>query len=946
MASKKPLLLLMDGHAMVFRAWFSIPERLSNTAGVDTRGVYGFMNTFIKVINDHKPSHVALTFDPPGKTFRDELFPAYKAQRPPAPDDLHAQIPMLKDVMGAFGVPVFEIPRYEADDAIGTIAKQATEQGIETLIVTGDADQLQLVSETVKLLMYTGFGETKIYDVEAVVERYGGLGPDSVADLKALMGDPSDNIPGVPGVGQKAAQGVLLGPRYVEALYEDLDAVLETGIRGAKRVKGLLEEHRDEAFRGKTLTTIVTDVPGLEFKPEEAEFWKYDREAVIAELVKLDFNAVINRIPTVEDGAVTKDAPAVATAPDAGAGANEPMQLGFDTEEPPPPKEVDGDYETVTTVAQLAALVTEISSERGFAFDTETTGTNPVICDLVGISVSNTEGKGWYVPVGHIEGDQLPMDDVLDTLRPIFEDPAIPKSAHNANYDLMVMEKAGIHCQGVDFDTMIAAALTGRRQIGLKPLTLDQFQIEMTPIKDLIGVGKKQILMSEVTVDAAAPYAAADADFTWRLRERFEPQLEEHGARHVFDDIEMPLLPVIVKMQQNGMLVDKNVLSDMSNVLGKEIASIIADTGELLGGREINLNSTRQLAEILFDEWDVPKTRRTKTGYTLDANTMEGLLEKEGLRPEAHELIGNVLKYRSLAKLKSTYVDALPLLIAPDTGRVHTSFNQVGSATGRLSSSDPNVQNIPVRTELGRQVRRAFVADSANGWSLLGADYSQIELRILAHMSQEPGLLAAFHAGEDIHAATARAMYEIGEGEEVSADARRIAKVLNFGVIYGLGPVGVARQTDLSRKQGQEFIDMYFAKYPGIRDYLEGVKNEAKRNGYVETLSGRRRQLPELQSVNPGYRAAAERMAVNMLIQGTAADIVKIAMINIDAEMTRRKLESRMSIQVHDELIFEVAPGELEEMMGLANEYMPGAMDLAVPLNVETKSGPTWGDMA
>jgi len=940
-APKKPLLLLMDGHAMVFRAWFSIPERLSNTAGVDTRGVYGFMNTFIKVINDHKPSHVVLTFDPKGPTFRDELFPAYKAQRPPAPDDLHAQIPMLKDVMGAFGVPVFEIPRYEADDAIGTIAKQATELGIDTLIVTGDADQLQLVTPSVKLLMYTGFGDTKIYDEAAVFERYGGLGPDSIADLKALMGDPSDNIPGVPGVGQKAAQGVLMGPRHVEALYENLDAVLDTGIRGAKRVKALLEEHREEAFRGKVLTTIVTDVPGLQFNLDEAEFWKYDREEVVAELLKLDFNTVIARIPKLADG----DASASTSPPTPTAAANQPMQLGFDTAEPPPAKQVDGDYATVTKASQLADLVKELSNGRGFAFDTETTGTNPVICDLVGISVSNAEDKGWYIPVGHTEGEQLPMADVLDALRPLFESPDIPKSAHNANFDLMVLEKVGIHCQGVDFDTMIAAALTGRRQIGLKPLALDQFQVEMTPIKELIGVGKKQIPMSEVAVDAAAPYAAADADFTWRLRQRFEPQLDQHGARHVFDDIEMPLLPVIVKMQLNGMLIDTTVLSDMSNVLGTEIANILSDTAELLGGRDLNLNSTQQLAEILFNEWDVPKTRRTKTGYTLDANTLEGLLDKEDIRPEAHELIGNVLKYRSLTKLKSTYVDALPLLVAPDTGRVHTSFNQVGSATGRLSSADPNVQNIPVRTELGRQVRRAFVADSTNGWLLLGADYSQIELRILAHMSQEPGLLAAFHSGEDIHAATARAMYEIDDDEAVTPDARRIAKVLNFGVIYGLGPVGVARQTDLSRKQGQEFIDMYFTKYPGIREYLEGVKNAAKQNGYVETLTGRRRRLPDLTSVNPGHRAAAERMAVNMPIQGTAADIVKIAMINIDEEMIRRKLESRMSIQVHDELIFEVAPGELEEMTGLANEYMPGAMDLDVPLNIETKSGPTWGDM-
>ncbi|MCH8101763.1 MAG: hypothetical protein IIB28_01250, partial [Chloroflexi bacterium] len=497
MAEQKPLLMLLDGHAMVFRAWFSIPERLSTSAGIDTRGVYGFMSTFIKIVNDHRPTHVVLTFDTQAPTFRDELFPDYKAQRPPAPDDLHAQIPMVKDVMAAFKVPVFEKDGFEADDLIGTLATAATAGGIDTLIVTGDADQLQLVNSSVRLLMYTGFGDTRIYDVAAVEERYDGLGPDSVADLKALMGDPSDNIPGIPGVGQKAAQGVLKGPRHIEQLYEDLDAVLETGLRGARRVKNLLEENREEAFKGKKLTTIVTDVPDLDFTLDGAEFWKYDREDVVNALVALDFNTIVNRIPRLEDSAARgAGAPARPPArPEAGT------QLGFGAEDlveqEPASKAGEGaDYETVTTVAQLEAMISAVSTPQGFAFDTETTGTNPMICDLVGISISNEEGKAWYVPVGHIEGKQLPIDDVLAALKPLFEDPDVPKAAHNANYDMMVLLKAGIEVANLKFDTMIAAALVGRRSIGLKQLALDQFQVEMTPIKELIGAGQKQITMS------------------------------------------------------------------------------------------------------------------------------------------------------------------------------------------------------------------------------------------------------------------------------------------------------------------------------------------------------------------------------------------------------------------------------------------------------------------
>jgi len=962
----RPLLLVIDGHAMVYRAFFSIPERLSTATGQDTRGVYGFLTTFLKIVREHKPTHVAVAFDTSAPTFRDDRYPEYKAGRAPMPDELRQQFPLVKEVLESFKIPFFEKDGWEADDLIGTMCRIATEADMDTLVVTGDRDELQLVSETVNVLMYSGYGNTKVYGIEEFKERYAGLMPDSLPDVKALQGDPSDNISGVPGVGEKAAFAVLAGRDYLEKVYQDLDeieAMPTSELRGAKRVRRLLEENRDVAFEGRWLTTISKEAP-MDFEMEDTRFWKYDREDVVQTLLELEFRTVLRQVP---DPAFLSDS---ADAPSSSSPApGQQLGLGFDgqtsgsnTDTPPPimGDTVDVEYSAVTTTADLDALVTELSTPDGFAFDTETSGVDPMEADLVGVSFSNAEGRAWYVPVGHIpppepdadseeDGEevapqeQIPLAQALDAMRAMFANPDIPKTAHNANFDVMVMNHAGLEVNGVDFDTMIAAALTGRRQIGLKQLALDCFQVEMTPISALIGTGRKQITMAAVPIDKAAPYAAADADFTWRLKRDLNPRLDTDEARPVFDDIEMPLLPVIVRMQQEGVMVDTDQLDRFSEELGVELDRLKLDTANLLGGTEINMNSSQQLATVLFDEYDVPKTRRTKTGFSMDAATLEGLMEKEDLNPNAFELIKNVLRFRELGKLKSTYVDALPRLVVKNTGRVHTSFNQVGSATGRLSSSDPNVQNIPVRTDLGKRVRQAFKADGENGWTLLAADYSQIELRILAHLSQEPALLEAFRNGEDIHAATAKAMY--GEGSDDPEGQRRMAKILNFGVIYGLGPVGVARQTDLTRAQGADFIAMYFSKYPGLKDYIESVKESARVKGYVETISGRRRRLPDITTGNQMARAASERMAVNMPIQGTSADIIKIAMVNIDREIRDRDLKSRMIIQVHDELIFEVAPGELMEVQALVSELMPSAMELSVPLEIEIKTGPTWGDM-
>lgn len=938
---RAPLLLVIDGHSMVFRAWFAIPARLTSGSGKDTRGAYGFLTTLIRTLRDHKPTHVAVTFDTRAPTFRDELFDQYKAQRPPIDPELHEQIPMVESIMSAMGVPVYKIDGYEADDVVGTLVRQAEGEGLRSLILTGDADQLQLVNDKTNLLMYSGFGDVRVYDVAAVEDRYDGLGPEYVAEIKALEGDPSDNIPGIPKVGKKAARTVLSRFGHFDELYGNLDSVGEIPSSELRGAKGIMERLRDGerlAYDGLKLTTIVTDVP-IEVELEDARFGTYDREELVRALLDLEFRSVIAQIPEPEQAARGEfPLPSRATTQQSLLSA-EPAS----TSQPEAPASAPaGDYKTVTDAESLKELISRLTNSEGFAFDTETTGTDAMQDALVGVSFSNVEAEGWYLPLGHIGGEQVAMDVALDALRPLFADATVPKAAHNANFDVMVLTSAGIDVDGLAFDTMIAASLCGHTRIGLKDLALALFRAEMTPITALIGTGRNQITMAEVPIETASSYAAADADFTWRLWRHFEGQLDKHNSRDVFEQVEMPLLPVIVEMQRAGMVVDPGRLSELSENLGIEIAEIRQAVGVLVGGRDINIASNQQLADILIDEWGAPKTRRTKTGYSMNADALDRVRNTAGLDDRIYELIDAVLRYRELTKLKSTYADALPKLINPGTGRVHSTFNQAGSATGRLASNDPNVQNIPVRTELGRTVRDAFTTDIESGWLLLSADYSQIELRILAHMSEEPGLLAAFRSGEDIHDATARAMYDV---HEVTAHHRSIAKILNFGVIYGLGPAGVARQTDLTQQQGREFIDLYFGKYPGIKSFIQRQKDVAKIRGFAETLSGRRRYLPDLRSSNQGRAAAAERVAVNMPIQGTAADVIKVAMNNIADELHVRGLRSRMTAQVHDELIFEVAPGEMEPMTELAKALMPAAMELRVPLLVETKSGATWGTM-
>ena len=922
MLDGKPLLMLMDGHALVHRAWHAIREPLTVSAtGEDVRGVYGFVNSFMRSLQDWEPTHCAIAFDLRAPTFRHKRFKEYKAHRPPTPPELRSQFERVRQLVDAFEIPVYECEGYEADDVLGTLCRQAEEREIETVILTGDSDTLQLVSPWVRVSMSSSVQQTKVYDVAGVKDRFGGLGPEAVADIKALQGDSSDNISGVPGVGVKTAVNLVSKFGDIEQIIAHVDEV--TPPRAQKNIRAGVEQLRES----KVLTTIVRDAP-VTLDLDASRFWQYDRSKVVGFLTELEFLSVVPRVPAPSGGP-------------AEGGEQQSLDMGAEAPEV--------DYRIVDTPEALEALVSELDSPRGFSFDTETTAVDPMSADLVGLSFSNAPHAGWYVPVGHSEGRQLAKDDVLEALRPLLESKAVPKVAHNANYDMTILKNHGVEVRGVTFDTMIAAALLGRRSIGLKQLALNELGIEMTELSDLIGTGRNQISMADVPIERAADYAAADADVTWQLHPRFEQELEVKNSVRAMQEVEMPLLPVLVRMQASGVSVDGDLLTRMSQELGEDMARVQDDMYQTVG-RPFNLNSPQQLSDVLFDQLRLPPTKKRQRGFATDASSLEGLKATldagrgGDVDPAAYQVLDHILNYRQLSKIKSTYTDSLPGLVNQRTGRIHTSYNQVGSATGRVSSNDPNIQNIPVRTELGNRVRMGFVARDWPEWTLLGADYSQIELRILAHITQDPALLQAFHDGQDIHAATASLVYGVPV-DEVDAEMRRIAKILNFGVVYGISPYGISQRASLSVEEGKAFIDTYFGSYPGISDYINRIKAEAKSQGYVETLMGRRRYIPEINSRSFPARGGAERVAINTPIQGTAADVIKLAMVMLQARMDEMGLRSLMIVQVHDELIFEVPSEEMEDMQAIVLDIMPRAMELAVPLEVDLKSGRNWGVM-
>jgi len=904
---KKQRLVLFDGNALVHRAFHALPPLTLSKTGETVGAVYGFALMLFKVLNELKPTHCAVAFDRAAPTFRHQMFDQYKAHRPPTPDELVNQLGRVRQLVEAFNIPIFELDGYEADDILGALSRQARQKVTDTVIVTGDADVMQLVSPGVKVLYPRprgSFSDTILYDEAAVSQKY-GLKPEQIADLKGLKGDPSDNIPGVPGIGEKTAVRLIQQFGSVEEIYARIDEVTPP------KLQSTLRENEAVARQSKELATIVTQTP-VTLKLDDCQLSRYDRKLVVELFRELEFSSLLDRLPEGDEVAGTTTR----------------------VETKPPPQPV---YSIINTTSALDELLSRLSKAKSFAFDLETTSLNAMLAQIVGISLSPAPGEAYYIPVGHVgwgQVEQLPLEYVIDRLKPPLEDATFTKLAQNGKYDMTVLAEYGVTVKKLDFDVMIAAYLLGEKSLGLKALAFSKLGIEMTPITDLIGSGAKQLSMSQVEMNQAADYACADADITGRLSELLKAELKQPGLWQLFSEVELPLVPVLVSMERNGVALDTELLRQMSHRLGEQLLKLEAEIYHWVGHR-FNINSPQQLSSVLFQELKLPPARKTKGGYSTGASVLE---ELRG----THPIIELILDYRQLSKLKSTYIDALPGLINPKTGRVHTSFNQARTATGRLSSSEPNLQNIPVRGELGREVRKAFIAPP--GSYLLGGDYSQIDLRVLAHLSRDEALLDAFNRDEDIHAATAVRLFGVA-ASQVSPDMRRLAKTVNFGVIYGMSEYGLEQATELSREEAAQFITAYFEKYPGVKRYLESTKQQVRDRGYVETLLGRRRFIPDVNASNRQVREAAERMAINMPVQGTSADIIKVAMIDLDRELAQRKLKSKMLLQVHDELVFEVPEDELELMRNLVPEIMSQALKLSVPLKVDVKVGHNWGEM-
>ena len=889
---KKEKLFLIDGNSYCYRAFYAIKE-LRNSKGKPTNAVYGFILMLKKLLEKEKPAYLAVAFDLKGPTFRHKQFEDYKAHRKPMPDDLVSQMGLIKETISGYNIPIFEKQGFEADDILATIAKKISQQGIDVYIVTGDKDMLQIVDKNIKV--YSTHKDDLIYDNEMVRERFSGLGPENITDFIALAGDATDNIPGVRGIGEKTAIELIKEFGSLDNIYKNLDK-----IKSEPRRK-MLSEQEDSARISKELAMVDLNVP-IEIDIADMRVKSPDSGKLLVIFKELEFKNFARDIASCNSD-VHKEAR----------------------------------YKTITSLGDFKNFIRELKGKFEFVLDTETTSERPMEAKLVGISFCWKEGEAYYVALRSMPDAQgIDLEIAIKELKPILEDENIKKIGQNIKYDKLVLLNYGIEVKGIAYDTMIASYLLNpsRMSHGLDTIAFEYLDHKMTSIDELLGAGKKRVTMDMVDIEKVSMYSCGDSDVTLRLKNVFEKEIFKKELETLFKNIELPLVDVLSNMEKNGIKIDIDFLKEASSEMEIELSSLIKDIYQI-AGEEFNINSPKQLSRILFEKLGLPIVKKTKTGASTDVEVLEKL-------SSLHPLPKELLRYRELSKLKSTYVDALPELINKKTGRLHTSFNQAVTATGRLSSSNPNLQNIPIKTEEGRKIRKAFIGE--NGNFIMSADYSQIELRILAHLSKDPELISAFEKDRDVHSHTASLVFGVDE-KEVTPEMRVNAKTVNFGIIYGISAFGLSKSLGIDPGSAQQFIDSYFERYPRVKVYMEDKIEEARSAGYVTTLFNRRRYIPEIKIGGMREQQQAERIAINTPVQGSAADLIKIAMINIHRVMKKKNLKSLMTLQVHDELVFEVPMDELDKMKKLVKEEMEGAVKLLVPIKVSVQYGKNWLEM-
>jgi len=892
-------LFVIDGMAYAFRSYFAI-RNLRDSNGRPVNAVFGFARLLLKILREHDPSHIVMVFDAPGKTFRDDLYSEYKANRDETPADLKSQFPLIDKLVEAFDIHILRIPGVEADDVMGTLAIMAENQGMEPVLVTGDKDMLQCVTDTVRVFDPSKGDNGKWYAPADVVERY-GVPPEHVIDLLGLMGDSADNVPGVRGIGEKTAKNLLEKYKDIDGLYEHIE-----DLKGKQKEK--LIEDKENAYLSLELVTIKTDV-------------ELDEDLEVFARKELNHESLVTVFQEFEFRQLT----------------DEFMPENVQAEE------AERDYQLVQSLPKLKDVVREMKASGEFALDTETTSVDPMDAKLVGISLSCKEHTGYYIPLAHTQDDLLaePIDSMIllekafEVLRPLFEDESIGKIGHNIKYDAMVLANAGLTINGITLDTMIASYLTDASRVrhNLAEVSLKYLRCKMIPISDVIGKGAKAITFDKVPLDAACEYAAEDADMTWRLSSIFQQSLKKRELESLYTEVELPLLHVLMRMEMTGIAIDPSVFEELQQEIEDRLSILETDIHELAGS-PFQINSPKQLQKVLFEDLGLPPKKKTKTGYSTDVSVLEELAHE-------HPLPEKMLEYRMLEKLRNTYVEALPKMVNTKTGRIHTSFNQAVAATGRLSSSSPNLQNIPVRTDMGRRIRQGFVPGNPD-MKLISADYSQIELRLLAHLTQDEDLMQAFRDGKDIHSDTAARVFGV-DLNDVTSNMRRQAKAVNFGVVYGISAFGLARNLGISNKEAATFIENYFAQYPKVKIWIEATIEKAKEIGFVRTMLNRRRYIPEINGSDVQSRKGAERIAMNTPVQGTAADIIKVAMIRVDEAL--QGTDANLLVQVHDELLIEAPNDTADEIAKTIEGIMASAIELDVPLDVDVGVGNNWAEI-